>query len=184
MIPFHRDGTDLVAELDDFEVALVTSLVAQVNELIGGAGEPAASDDPFARWARELRSEPLDRSDPVVARLFHDAYEDEVAAAEHRRFSQDALRRQRITDSEVVLADLAATADGKEPLVVAKADLDAWLKTLNGVRLSLAVRLGIESEDDHADLEKLPARDPRTQLVALYDWLGLVLESLLDAAHS
>ena len=66
MIPFHRDGTDLVAELDDFEVALVTSLVAQVNELIGGAGEPAASDDPFARWARELRSEPLDRSDPVV----------------------------------------------------------------------------------------------------------------------
>ena len=43
MIPFHRDGTDLVAELDDFEVALVTSLVAQVNELIGGAGEPARS---------------------------------------------------------------------------------------------------------------------------------------------
>ena len=58
MIPFHRDGTDLVAELDDFEVALVTSLVAQVNELIGGAGEPAASDDPFARWARELRARP------------------------------------------------------------------------------------------------------------------------------
>ena len=83
-----------------------------------------------------------------------------------------------------LLPVLAATADGKEPLVVAKADLDAWLKTLNGVRLSLAVRLGIESEDDHADLEKLPARDPRTQLVALYDWLGLVLESLLDAAHS
>ena len=67
---------------------------------------------------------------------------------------------------------------------ITSADLDAWLKTLNGVRLSLAVRLGIESEDDHADLEKLPARDPRTQLVALYDWLGLVLESLLEAAHS
>ena len=43
MIPFHRDGTDLVAELDDFEVALVTSLVAQVNELIGGAEDARES---------------------------------------------------------------------------------------------------------------------------------------------
>ncbi len=183
MIPFQRDGGELVAELDDFEVALVASLVAQVMELIGGAGEAPASD-PFARWADELNGPALDRSDPVVARLFPDAYEDDaVAAAEHRRYSEDAHRRQRIADSEVVLADLAATQDGEEPLVVAVADVDAWLKTLNGVRLSLAVRLGIESEEDHADLERLPARDPRTQLVSLYDWLGLVLESLLDALH-
>lgn len=184
MTPFVLEGDDLVAELDDFEVALVVSLVSQVRELIGGAGGPEASDDPFARWAREMGSAPLDRSDPVVARLFPDAYSDEAASAEHRRFSQDALRQARIDDSEVVLADLAATQDGQEPVVVALSDLDAWLKTLNGVRLSLAVRLGIESESDHADLERLPARDPRTQLVALYDWLGLVLESLLEAAHS
>ncbi len=38
MIPFQRDGGELVAELDDFEVALVASLVAQVMELIAGAG--------------------------------------------------------------------------------------------------------------------------------------------------
>lgn len=184
MTPFVREGDDLVAELDDFEVALVTSLVTQVSELIGGAGASHPAEDPFARWAREMGSAPLDRSDPVVARLFPDAYADEAAAAEHRRFSQDALRQARIDDARVVLSDLAATKDGAEPLVVAVADLDVWLKTLNGVRLSLAVRLGIESESDHADLERLPARDPRTQLVALYDWLGLVLESLLEAAHS
>lgn len=186
MTPFFKDGHELVSELDDFEVALVASLVSQVSELIGGTGGAEASGDPFALWARELQgSAPLDRSDPVVARLFPDAYsDDEAAAAEHRRFSQDALRRDRIADSEVVLADLAATQDGRLPLVIAVDDVDAWLKTLNGVRISLAVRLGIESESDHADLERLPARDPRTQLVALYDWLGLVLESLIDAAHS
>lgn len=184
MTPFTKDGTDLVAELDDFEVALVASLVTQVVDLIGGAAEAEASD-PFSRWASELQGDTvLDRSDPVVLRLFPDAYDgDPAASAEHRRYSQDAQRRQRIADSEVVLADLAATLDGEEPLVVSIADVDAWLKTLNGVRLSLAVRLGIESESDHRDLERLPARDPRTQLVALYDWLGLVIESLLDALH-
>lgn len=183
MIPFAKDGDDLVAELADFEVALVASLVGQVSELIGGSGASEASEDPFVRWARELGgSAPLDRSDPVVARLFPDAYEDEAAAVEHRRYSQDALRRGRISDAELVLADLAATKDGEVPLVVSSNDLDAWLKTLNGVRLSLAVRLGIESDADHEELEQLSARDPRTQLVALYNWLGIVLESLLDAA--
>lgn len=185
MIPFSKDGDHLVSELDDFEVALVASLVTQVTELIGGSAGPEASDDPFSRWAREMRgSARLDRSDPVVARLFPDAYEDEAAAAEHHRFSHDALRRDRLAASAVVLADLAATREGAEPLVVALDDVDAWLKTINGVRLSLAVRLGIESEADHADLARLPVRDPRTQLVALYDWLALVLESLVDAAHS
>ena len=183
MIPFHRDGTDLVAELDDFEVALIASLVSQVVELVGG-GTPDAPSDPFARWAREMGAGPrLDRSDPVVARLFPDAYADETAAAEHRRFSEEALRCARVADSDVVLAGLDATREGAEPLVVHADDVEAWLKTLNGVRLSLAVRLGIESEDDHAELERLSARDPRTQLVALYDWLGLVLESLIEALH-
>lgn len=185
MTPFVKDGTDLIAELDDFEVALVSSLVSQVSELIGGGDGPVASDDPFAAWTQELQAgAPLDRSDPVVARLFPDAYVDEVAAAEHRRYSHDALRQARIADADVVLEDLAATRDGEEPLTIAADGVEAWLKTLNGVRLSLAVRLGIESESDHADLDALPARDPRTQLVSLYDWLGMVLESLLEAAHS
>lgn len=190
MIPFKRVGDDLVAELDDFEVALVGSLVSQVVELIGlntgedGAAPHPRSGDPFSRWAGEFTATELDRSDPVIARLFPDAYTDEAAAAEHRRYSQDTLRRARLDDSDVVLADLLATDDGEHPLVVSLEDVDPWIKTLNGVRLSLAVRLGIESESDHADLERLPARDPRTQLVSLYDWLAAVLESLLEAAHS
>lgn len=182
MIPFVREGNALVADLDDFEVALVVSLVSQVVELIGGDAATEAASDPFAQWTREMSGAAgLDRSDPVVARLFPDAYSDERAAAEHRRFSEDAQQRARVADSRVVLAALAATREGTEPLVVPDAEVGAWLKTLNGVRLSLAVRLGIESEADHHALDRLPARDPRTQLVALYDWLGIVLESLVDA---
>lgn len=188
MIPFERVGDDLVAELDDLEVTLVTSLVAQICDLLGGAAEqggaPASGggDDPFARWADEMTAEPLDRSDPLVRRLFPDASADDLTAAEHRRFSEDALRRGRIEDSGVVLADLEATGNGQRPLVVTDEHLGAWLKTLNGVRLGLAVRLGIEDSDDHDALERLSARDPRAQLVSLYDWLGAVLESLLEAS--
>lgn len=59
--------------------------------------------------------------------------------------------------------------------------MEAWLRVLNGVRLALAVRLGVETASDYDQLSALPARDPRAQLVDLYDWLGFVQESLLEA---
>lgn len=185
MIPFERTDEAVVAELDDFEVALISSLVSQVSELIGGrAGAAAPDEDPFQRWAGEFGAPvELDRADPVVERLFPDAYADAVAASEHRRLSQEALRRGRLDDSAVVLSDLAATDEGDRPLVVTDGHVEPWVKTINGVRLSLAVRLGIESAADHEALERLSVRDPRSQLLELYDWLGAVLESLLEAAH-
>lgn len=183
MIGFGRDGDALVGHLEEVEVALVSSLVGQVVELIGGAAETSPTDDPFAAWEGEFDGGvALDDGDPVIARLFPDAYPDDaVASAEHRRYSRDALRRGRVQAGQVVLADLAATDGGAEPLVIPIGHADAWLKTLNAVRLSLAVRLGIEAESDHRDLERLSPRDPRYQVVAIYDWLGVVLESLLDA---
>lgn len=187
MIPFDRAGDDLFAELDDFEVSLIESLVGQIVDLIGGATQvapaPGASEDPFSMWAQEFSSPTLDRKDPVIARLFPDAYDDELEAAEHRRYSQEGLRRGRVDAASVVLADLRATLHGEKNLVIPDDHVDAWLKTLNSVRIALAVRLGIESEEDHAELERLGVRDPRAQLVALYDWMGAFLESLLEAAH-
>lgn len=184
MIPFSRRGEDLVAHVDGFEAALMISLVGQVAELLGGRAPRAQSSDPFAQWESEF--EPgveLDRSDPVIARLFPDAYEDAGAAGEHHRFSQEALRRDRIADSDAVLAVLGDVGEDGGELVVPADAAEAWLRVFNGVRLSLAVRLGIETDTDHADLEALSTRDPRSQIVDLYDWLGLVLESLLDALH-
>ncbi len=180
---FERDDEDLIAELEEVEVALLGSLVSQVNELLGGAHAAPASSDPFEAWAKEFDAGvELDLSDPLIRRLFPDAYADDaVAAAEHRRLSQDDLRRDRVTDGMLVLSDLAATRDGRLPLVVPPGHVDAWLKTVNGLRLSLAVRLGIETDADMADLRDVSIRDPRSQLLAIHDWLGVLLESLLDA---
>lgn len=185
MKAFRRDGDHLVGDLEEAEVALLVSLVSQVDELLGGGGDPAASAgaDPFLAWETEFGpGVALDRTDPVIARLFPDAYaDDEAAAAEYRRYAAEDQRRARVADNRVVLAALAATGGGAELLVIKDVEVGAWLKSVNGVRLSLAVRLGIESESDHRALEELPLRDPRMQIVAIYDWLGLMLESILDA---
>jgi len=144
-MPFGREGGGLVAELDDFEVALVASLVGQVNELLGAGLDTGPAEDPFSRWEGGFSAaSTLDHSDPVVARLFPDAYAgDPGASAEYRRYTEDDLRRTRIAEGELVLADLAATAEGRRPLVVPVDHAEAWVRTVNGVRLSLAVRLGI-----------------------------------------
>lgn len=189
MIPFSPSGTDLVAELDGFEASLLASLVGQVAELVGGspAPSPAAAEgsDPFAQWEQEFSAGvELDRSDPVIERLFPDAYTDPVAAGEHHRLSQELLRQGRVADSEAVLSALTGLGEDGGTLVVPAEQAEVWLRTLNGVRLSLAVRLGVESEADHRALEALPARDPRSQIVDLYDWLGGVLESLVEALHA
>lgn len=178
---FDRLPDGYAADVDEFEAELLASLVGQVTELLGGSGDVRSADDPFAQWEGEFApSAALDHADPVIRRLFPDASDDDLLAAEHRRLTEETLRRERIADGALVLADLDAVERGR--LVVSSAHLDAWLRTLNAVRLSLSVRLGVESDADVAALQRLPRRDPRFQLGVLFDWLGLVLESLLDAA--
>lgn len=179
MIGFDAVTGGYVARLEDFEVELLSSLVEQVNELLGAGRDADADDDPFAQWEDEFApSARLDRSDPVVRRLFPDASADEQLAAEHRRLTEETQRRERIAEGELVLTDLAAVDDGL--LFVERDHADAWLKTLNAVRLSLSVRLGIETDRDVAEVHALPRSDPRFHLGMLFDWLGLVLESLVD----
>ena len=184
MRPFERDGARLVAEFEALEVELLASLVQQVCELLGD-GPDATADDPLSRLAGEWDSaRALDRGDPVVRRLFPDAYDDDRAAsAEFHRFTAGEQRRARLDAAHLVLADLAPRSRDRVEVGVPADHVEAWLTTVNAVRLSLAVRLGIESDSDHDELGALPDRDPRAYVLDLYDWLGLVLESLLEAMY-
>lgn len=180
-------GGVLEAEIEEFEVALLASLAEQLQELLGGEEEPVdPALDAFSRLAAAAgRQVELDRSDPLIERLFPTAYLDDPRAAEDfRRFTEDEARRDRLSQARVVLDDLAATAEGARPLRIGPDRVDAWLKTVNALRLSLSVRLGITDEASLDSLEKLGPRDPLAPLLDLYDWLGFVLESLLDALYA
>ncbi|MET0449969.1 MAG: DUF2017 family protein, partial [Aeromicrobium sp.] len=59
-------------------------------------------------------------------------------------------------------------------------EVQAWLRALTDVRLSLAVRLGIESDEDtllvgQSDDEAIAAMSD------IFEWLGYVQETLIAA---
>jgi len=55
-----------------------------------------------------------------------------------------------------------------------------WLKSFVDLRLALATRLEVEQDDD-AYWASLPEDDPRAQAHDIYDWIGLLQETLVDA---
>lgn len=121
-------------------------------------------------------------TDRALDRLAPDAYPDDPAAsAEFRRSTRHDLLDQRISDATAVRAALQAGTPVHGPqedaeavsVAVPRPDLDGWLRTLAGMRLVLASRLGVEHDDAH------DADDPR---YGTYDWLGYRLELLVQAA--
>lgn len=126
-----------------------------------------------------------DADDPGIARLSPSPYPDDPEAArDFAEATRDDLLARRITDTEVVRNDLRDFRTLGDPLTedealrssdlrIRHADVDAWLRTLNGIRLVLATRLGIDRDDEH---------DPDDPRFGLYDWVGYRLELLIDAA--
>lgn len=177
----RRSGRQLLITLADYEEAVLESLVEQFISLLEGDRDAAAGDDPFARWEAELAAPgDVDHSDPVIARLFPPAYRDDPEATdEFRRLTESAQRRHKIDQATTVLAALQETNAGVDPAVVRSLEVEAWLKTITAIRLSLSVRLGIAEADDVEELEQLDEENPRSVMYGMYEWLGYLLEEIL-----
>lgn len=176
------------------ETELLASLVGQLLDLVHGEKRDSSGDDPLAAavgWSEAERP-----TDPVLLRLFPDAYdEDDESAADFRRFTENSLRETKANAAATVLASLA-TAEGARPEAEqddtdvnqgekVRIDLDneqttAWLRTLTDLRLALGTRLGVD-EGDEEHWAALPADDPRRHVHDVYDWLGWVQETLVRA---
>lgn len=181
MRDFKRSGPMIRMLLTDYEATLLESLVEQFTGLLEADEQQPAQGDSFARWQAELSGpDPLDHTDPVVNRLFPDAYpEDPAASVEFRRLTQARQRSKRLDEAAAVLSALRDCDAGKHPVQVRVIELDSWLKTLTGVRLSLAVRLGISTVDDAQELDELPEDDPRSYVYRVYEWIAYLTENLL-----
>lgn len=185
---FSRTRGRLVGKFAPHELEIMASLVGQMVELLedmpGTTAVPASdAESPFDLWEAEFAHDEPEPApaDPVLRRLFPDAYPgDPEASAEFRRFSQDEQRVAKITAARTVIDDLSASGGGTVRLD--DAHVTAWLTTLTATRLALAVRLGVDGVRDLDDeLRGLPPEDPRPWLYGVYEWFGWVQESLLDA---
>ncbi len=179
MRKFRRKSGAVVTQLSGYEVAMLTSLV---NPLVGMIthGQPETfqqpeSTDPFELWAQELAvdpDQPETHDDPVLRRLFPDAYpHDAQASSDFRRFTEREMKTKKIADAQVVLSSLAATAGGTIALRVPAEEVQPWLRTLTSVRIAVATRLGITDAESAGELAQLPDDDPPRFLGSVYDWL-------------
>ena len=175
---FKRRRGTVTADLDPGEAGL---LVALAEDLLGLLGEETAVDeDPLAAMVG-LSSGPVAvPDDPALARLLPNAYADDDAAAEEfRRFTEQDLREGKRAGAGTVLATLAPLLGRGGRLALDRDQVDAWLSTLNDLRLVLGTRLEV-TEDTPLEV---PDDDPHAQALLVYGWLGWLQESLLSCVE-
>lgn len=190
---FKRRKGAYLAAIEPVEAQILSSLITQFIELLSAADgtppgdhpvEPTTEpDDPFARWQEEMAAYEAGGQrpeDPVLLRLFPDAYEDPEEAEEFRRFTQSEQRETKLAEAQIVQRIVVSTEDGAHPLRITPEEVGAWLRTINALRLVLSVRLGISNEFPEGDPN--PAMpDHQDFMKDLYDWLAFTQEALLSA---
>jgi hypothetical protein len=185
----HRRSGHVIATFSGFEADLLRSLASQLVELLRNeAATPREHADPLEAMLT-FDGPTTEPDDPVLARLFPTAYaEDAEAAAEFRRFTEGSLRDGKAAGAATVIDTLEEA--GLPPqlgdqLVVIDVELDQpaariWLKSFTDLRLALATRLEVE-QDDEDFWRSLPDDDPRSQAHDIYEWIGALQETLVDA---
>ncbi len=165
----NKSTRELDVVLEPGEAAVLTRLCEELTALLDadGAGDGASDSE---------------QTDPVLERLFPRAYLDpteEAAESEWQRFVHDDLvvgRRQAVLTVEDSLRG-ALVRRGRLELSLNDDQAQAWLAVINDARLALGTRLGV-TED--MDLSRLDPDDPDTAPYAVYWWLGVLEERLID----
>ena len=208
MRAFHERDGNAVAILDGQERSVFARLVADVGELIGGVDfaadvdtdgreddARAASSDPLARALAAIDAVPQAPRDPALLRLFpHAAPRDPEVSEEFRRLTEHDLSATKV---ERLRAMWEALSGDRDEWVVDREDVMPTAAALTDIRLVLASRLGIVTDDDatalYAEVEAahvaLESDDPdmgdapeRIWMGMLYQALTWLQESLLEYA--
>lgn len=105
-----------------------------------------------------------------LARLYPNAYpDDDDRNARYRAVVHDQLLMSRLDAIDVVAATLDA-----DHLTLDEAD--AWMTTINQIRLVLGTKLDV-SEDDHS----IDPDDPDASALVIYQLLSHVLDAITEA---
>ena len=205
---FKKKDGRYVARLDAVERGLVVGLMEQVRELVAPEQEDAGGgDDDFDSIvaglggiglgislsaadqvpdddAPGLRGDHPEPRDPALDRIFPTANrQDEQAAAEFRRLTEETLRTRKTSNLDTALAALSGVEDQR--VTLDREQAVALVVALTDVRLVLGERLGLRQDDDLELLEEevssLPEDDPAVYALAVYDFLTWLQETLAKA---
>ncbi|WP_110206160.1 DUF2017 domain-containing protein [Nocardioides daejeonensis] len=184
----HRRSGRTIANFTGFEADLLRSLASQLVELLRDEAAAPVSSDPLEALF-DFTGPTTVPEDPVLARLFPSAYvDDEEAAGEFRRYTESTLRSSKATAAIAIIDDLEEAglpAELTDEGLYLDVELDLpraqlWMRSFTDIRLALATRLGIE-EGDEARWAALPDDDPVGQAHDIYEWVGYLQETLVDA---
>ncbi len=144
---------DYEVRLSDQERQLLASLVPQLRAALE-AGTGASGTD-----------------DPTLRRLFPAAYPaDEERDREYRAMVHDDLVARRRAALDTVEASIGATRLDEQELL-------AWMGAINDLRLVLGTRLDVSEETELT----VDPDDPDAPALAVYGYLGFLLEALVSA---
>ena len=114
--------------------------------------------------------------------------DDDEAASDFRRFTESGLRDGKAAASGTVIdtledAGLPPELD-EEGLVIdvelTRAEAETWMRAFTDIRLALATRLEVEAGDEDY-WHSLPDDDPRAQAHDIYEWVGFLQETVIEA---
>lgn len=173
---FRRARGRVVLRLADGEAALLEVMLNQLLDLVVST-EPV-DDDPLATLVG-IGTAAAPPDDPALARLLPDAYRDDAdAAADFRRYTERELRYAKCGNAETVERTLRR-ATAARGATLSRAEVSAWLLTLNDLRLVLGTRLDV-GEDWPSDYERMAPDDPARMALEVYDWLTWLQGSLVE----
>ena len=170
------DGEQIVIHIEPIEVKVLGDLAHQLLDITSPDSEVVENEDPLAALIG-IDSQAAKPTDPILTRLFPDAYPDDPdASMEFRRFTERSLRDTNVTRAKRVLADL----EGRTKLTLNSDQWQQWVGFLNSLRLALGTRLEIDQESWN---EERSESDPLYQLHELYDWLTWMQETLISIGY-
>lgn len=181
-IPEAPRGLELVFEAE--EAALLSQLVHQLVRLLEHHSGTPLDPDPLLA-SLEVGGSTARPQDPALARLFPDAYEGDTESSEFRRLTEQSLINHKLQDAIQVAAALGVEEDqipgAAVEVRIPQSCLLVWARTLTAIRLALAARLGIAGEEDQAILA---ASEDTRGAVMVFDWLGAILETVMQAVQA
>jgi hypothetical protein len=174
---FNRHGeNEYHITFSESEREVLINLSEQLIELLAERVDHAHEDPLAAMVGITVHDTPPE--DEVLLRLLPNAYADEQAASEFRRYTESTLREKKRAHATTIRSNVINA--GENVVDIDHEGAMAWLGGLNDIRLALGVRLKIDdSNQEH--LELLKPDDPLRAVYAVYTWLGWLQESLIQA---